>query len=180
LQFADALFAADLILFVAQLAALVLFFLFARHAMASIPNEGGALSFIRGIVEPTAILLIVVIGQSLLWKVVNPFVSANGKTVYFGVVITLIAAVAFWLVFRAYQQAPHLVDGVQYLVAHFPKLKTEPCHLCNACGGKVAEDAKYCVHCGQKLEEAIKCLNCGQTLAPGQRYCPHCGKGVAA
>ena len=180
LEFAGGLLAADLILFVSRLTALGLFFLFARHAMAAIRDEGGTLSFIRGIVEPTAVLVIVVIGQGLLWQVIDPFVGVNGKTVYFGVVITLIVMAGIWLVFRAYQQAPELVDAAQYLTAHFPKLMPEQRNRCSACGEKLSLGAKFCSHCGHKIEEALKCLNCGEKLVPGQKYCQHCGKAVVA
>lgn len=180
LEFVGGLQAADLVLFVARLAALVFFFLFARHAMAAIPDEGGTLSFIRGIIEPTAVLAIVVIGQGLLWQVIDPFAGINGKTVYFGMAIALIVMVGIWLVLRAYRQAPDLVDAIQYLTTHFPRLAPELRNRCSACGGKIAKDAKFCSHCGQRIEEAIKCVNCGETLAQGQKYCQYCGKAVAA
>lgn len=178
LEIADVFLAADIVLFISRLAALILFYLFARHAAAAIPDHGGTLSFIRSIVEPATILFIVVLCQGLFWQVIEPFVGGIGRTVYFGIVISLIVAVGIWLILCAYHQAPNLVDAVQYLSVRFSKLIPARFKHCNTCGGKLPPHAKFCSHCGHKQEEVLQCHSCGQTLKPGQKYCQHCGKAV--
>ncbi|MGR9114272.1 MAG: zinc ribbon domain-containing protein [Gammaproteobacteria bacterium] len=178
LEFVGVLLAADLILFVSRAAALVFFFLFARHALAAIPEHSGILSFFKGIAEPAAVLIIVIIGQDLLWQVIEPFVGGSGKTVYFGGVIALIVSVGVWLVFCAYRQAAELLDSVQYVTEQFLKLMSAQKNLCSSCGGKLTKDAKFCSHCGHKVEATTACLNCGQSLEEGQKYCQNCGKAV--
>lgn len=180
LQFGGVLLASELILFTAHVAALALFFLFARHVVAAIPDRGGTLSFIRGIVEPVAVLMILVIAQGLLWQVIDPFVGRGGKTVYFGVAITLIVMVGAWLIVSAYQQAFNLVDAAEYLIARFPQFVPRQRYSCSACGEKVSKDAKFCSQCGHKIEEAVNCQFCGQTLKPDQKFCQNCGKPLVA
>ena len=178
LEFAGVFLAADIVLFISRLAALILLYLFARHAAAVIPDQGGTLSFIRHIIEPVTILFIVVLNQGLFWQGIKPFVGDVGRAIYFGTVITLIVAVSIWLILRAYQQAQNLVDAVQYLGAHFPKLMPAKFKQCSACRGSLPHNAKFCSHCGHKVEDAVKCHSCGQTLRPGQRFCQQCGKAV--
>ncbi|MGR9053781.1 MAG: zinc ribbon domain-containing protein [Gammaproteobacteria bacterium] len=178
LRFAGGLMADDLILFVARSAALVFFYLFARHAMAAIPDRGGALSFIRGIIEPLTILVIIVVGQGLVWKVIDPFVFKTGTTVYFSVAIALIIGAGVWLIYSAYLQAPYLVDAIQNLCTQFPKLTLGRSKLCPLCNQRQPENAQFCSQCGHEFSGPVKCGHCGEKLVPGQKYCQHCGSSV--
>jgi serine/threonine-protein kinase len=47
---------------------------------------------------------------------------------------------------------------------------------CKRCGGSVAGDDQFCMHCGTQLAETVRrCNNCGGHPAPGDRFCIFCG-----
>ncbi len=48
--------------------------------------------------------------------------------------------------------------------------------VCLSCGGKNAEDFKFCGHCGRALypEPRVQCSKCGARV-PGMRFCESCG-----
>ena len=45
-----------------------------------------------------------------------------------------------------------------------------------SCGGKSAEDFKFCGHCGRALypPPRVQCPKCGATV-PGMKFCQSCG-----
>lgn len=50
---------------------------------------------------------------------------------------------------------------------------------CQKCGGEISEGAKFCLHCGQKVEELtnnymVKCPKCGASVPKG-KFCLECG-----
>ena len=45
--------------------------------------------------------------------------------------------------------------------------------VCPACGQELVEGAKFCLNCGQKLSTA--CPGCGKELPGGAKFCPECG-----
>lgn len=50
--------------------------------------------------------------------------------------------------------------------------------VCAKCGAKLPKNAKFCLQCGEKVQEEhieqIVCPNCGKTVAKG-KFCPECG-----
>lgn len=48
--------------------------------------------------------------------------------------------------------------------------------VCLSCGGKNAEDFKFCGNCGRALYPPLRvqCPKCGLTV-PGMRFCESCG-----
>jgi rRNA maturation endonuclease Nob1 len=48
--------------------------------------------------------------------------------------------------------------------------------VCLNCGGKNAEDFKFCGHCGRTLypPPRVQCQKCGATV-PGMKFCESCG-----
>ena len=55
---------------------------------------------------------------------------------------------------------------------------------CPVCNAQIADQSKFCVHCGSKIEvekEAepaqaiVYCKSCGTQLKPGTKFCPKCG-----
>jgi rRNA maturation endonuclease Nob1 len=48
--------------------------------------------------------------------------------------------------------------------------------VCLSCGGKNAEESKFCGHCGRFLypPPQVQCLKCGATV-PGMKFCESCG-----
>ncbi|MBO7325960.1 MAG: zinc ribbon domain-containing protein [Clostridia bacterium] len=49
---------------------------------------------------------------------------------------------------------------------------------CGKCGAKLPQGAKFCLECGEKVEEktaeTIVCPTCGKTVVKG-KFCPECG-----
>ncbi|MBN2497719.1 MAG: DUF3320 domain-containing protein [Deltaproteobacteria bacterium] len=54
-----------------------------------------------------------------------------------------------------------------------PHLPAKP-GVCPRCERKVKEGAKFCPHCGYKLERPT-CPECRCSIAPNAKFCPHCG-----
>lgn len=48
---------------------------------------------------------------------------------------------------------------------------------CSNCGNPLAPDAKFCYHCGEKVElmSDVFCMNCGNKMPTGANFCPNCG-----
>jgi hypothetical protein len=152
LQLADTFNAAEVIWFLAKLAALIMFFLFARYLIEAIPNNGGTLSFVKGIAEPLTVLLIVIMGQALLWQLLVPFVDGVGRTVYYSAAIILIVCVSVWFVLSAYRNALYIVDAVKKIGETLSRFIPQQKIVCAQCHAEISTNANYCNQCGYKIE----------------------------
>ncbi|MBE5750054.1 MAG: SPFH domain-containing protein [Clostridiales bacterium] len=47
--------------------------------------------------------------------------------------------------------------------------------VCPQCGASVPMDAKFCMSCGAKQNQAVFCPNCGRKNDTTARFCPDCG-----
>ncbi len=167
--------AAELVWFSAELSALVIFYFFARAIIAATPNNGNILSFLRTIAEPLTILIIVILGQELLWQLLEPFVRAPGKKVYFSVAIISILAISIWLIVRAYHSAFYLVAVSEKIAKHISQFMPHLDTTCTACGHKVKSNALFCSHCGVKITAQKNCPECSTELLANEKFCQHCG-----
>ncbi len=152
LQLADTFNAAEVIWFLAKLAALIMFFLFARYLIEAIPNNGGTLSFVKGIAEPLTVLLIVIMGQALLWQLLVPFVDGVGRTVYYSAAIILIVCVSVWFVLSAYRNALYIVDAVKKIGETLSRFIPQQKIVCAQCHAEISTNANYCNQCGHKIQ----------------------------
>ena len=152
LQLADTFKAAEVIWFLAKLAALIMFFLFARYLIEAIPNNGGTLSFVKGIAEPLTVLLIVIMGQALLWQLLVPFVDGIGRTVYYSAAIILIVCVSVWFVLSAYRNALYIVDAVKKIGETISRFIPQQKIVCAQCHAEISTNANYCNQCGHKIQ----------------------------
>lgn len=50
---------------------------------------------------------------------------------------------------------------------------------CPFCNQPIKEGAKFCVHCGKKLEESLSCPKCNAPLKPGAKFCTKCGTKIS-
>ncbi|MHC6202122.1 zinc ribbon domain-containing protein [Breznakiellaceae bacterium SP9] len=46
---------------------------------------------------------------------------------------------------------------------------------CKKCNAEIAENAKFCLECGEKVEREPACSGCGAKLVPNTKFCPECG-----
>ena len=46
---------------------------------------------------------------------------------------------------------------------------------CPSCHSEVAEDARFCAHCGESLVAGERCQKCDTPLAPDAKFCARCG-----
>lgn len=179
LEFADRLTAADIVLFITQAAALSFFYLSAIHAVTALPKTGDALFFFKAVALPITWLMIVVIGQNIVWQVIAPFIGSSEKTLYYAIVILLILLNSIWLVWVAFQNAPYLIDSLHHIkspIATMPNLLTS---ACSECGQLSARSAKFCRYCGHPKQKTTRCAGCHELLTPDQKFCHHCGLSVA-
>jgi len=175
LQLAGTYKAAEIVWFGAKLSALVMFYYFARSTISAIPNNGSILSFFRHVAEPLTILVIVIIGQELLWQLLEPFVQTTGKKIYFSLAILLIVIISIWLVLRAYQSALYLFDTGKKIADYLSRFKPNLNKICMACGSLVRSNAVFCSHCGLRIAEQTSCSECGEVLLANEQFCRHCG-----
>lgn len=47
--------------------------------------------------------------------------------------------------------------------------------VCPSCNSQIPQGAKFCMTCGQKIEQAMFCPQCGSKCAPGSKFCMNCG-----
>ena len=170
--------AAAIVWFSAKLSALIMFYFFSRSTIAAIPNAGSILSFFRNIAEPLTILLIVIVGQELLWQLLEPFVQGAGKKIYFSLAIILIVTISIWLVLRAYQSALYLFEASQNITKYLSRFISNSTKTCIACGTKIKNNAIFCSNCGLKIAEKTSCSECGEVLFSNEKFCRHCGAEV--
>ena len=175
LELANTFKAAEMIWFLARLSALLVFYFFTRYLIDAIPSNGGALSFVKGIAEPLAALLIVIAVQALFWELLTPFVNAIGRTVYHSSAIILIVCASVWLVLRAYRYSAYLVDTVNNLSETLSRLIPQQKQVCAQCHTEIAAKAHFCSQCGHKTREPRCCTECGEAILEGQKYCQNCG-----
>lgn len=170
--------AANAVWFVAEISSLCVFYFFARYAIASLPNKGGFTHFLRGIASPLALLIMVILLQDLVWQLLAPFVSNTGKTVYFGISILLISAVAVWLVLMAYQHSDQLASSVGRFGDTLSKAVQPRKMICGNCHAEVSSKARFCDKCGHKMPESHYCPECGVTVSDDQNFCRDCGANL--
>ncbi len=51
---------------------------------------------------------------------------------------------------------------------------------CPKCNEPLRPNAKFCTHCGEKIEVAAGCPQCGALLKPGAKFCTKCGYKLTA
>ncbi|MCK5190948.1 MAG: zinc-ribbon domain-containing protein, partial [Methylococcales bacterium] len=175
LQIADTFTAAEIIWFLAKLTSLVVFFLFARFLIEAIPNNGGALSFVKGVAEPLTVLLIAIMGQALLWQMLAPFVDTVGRTVYNSTVIILIVCVSVWFVLRAYRHSLYIVNALKKVSGILSRYIPQQQIICDHCHAEISTNATFCSQCGHKIQKSLCCPECGERISEDQSNCQNCG-----
>ena len=50
---------------------------------------------------------------------------------------------------------------------------------CPFCNEEIKQGAKFCVHCGKKLEQTNNCPQCNAPLKEGAKFCTKCGTRIS-
>lgn len=175
LQVTDSFNAAEIIWFLAKLSALVVFFLFARALNKTITDRGGFLSFIKGIADPLTVLVIIIMGQALLWELLDPFLRSSGEMIYQSIAIVLIVCASIWLIYKAYQNALFLMDVVNDIKCFLSRVAPQKNTSCEACQATISAKASFCDQCGHQTKVVLNCSECGGKVSEDQLFCQDCG-----
>lgn len=46
---------------------------------------------------------------------------------------------------------------------------------CGKCASKIPTGSKFCLECGDKVQDALFCANCGEKVPPNSKFCLKCG-----
>jgi len=47
--------------------------------------------------------------------------------------------------------------------------------ICGKCQSKIPTGSKFCLECGEKVNDILFCTNCGESLPPNAKFCLKCG-----
>ena len=48
--------------------------------------------------------------------------------------------------------------------------------VCSKCNAEVPTGSRFCLQCGQKVNDVIHCVDCGEKIIANAKFCPSCGK----
>lgn len=54
-------------------------------------------------------------------------------------------------------------------------LPTKNTITCRKCNSQIPEGSKFCLQCGEKVDESLFCPNCGEKLPQNAKFCLGCG-----
>lgn len=175
LELAHTFNAGEVIWFFAKLSSLVVFIFFALFFIEAIPNNGGILSFIRGVAAPLNVLLIVIMGQALLWQMLLPFVDEVGRTIYNSAAIILIVCVSIWFVLRAYRYSLYIINALREVCCILSRFIPQQQVICDQCNAEIPTNSTFCSQCGYRMQKSLCCPECGDKVLDDQNNCQNCG-----
>jgi len=50
---------------------------------------------------------------------------------------------------------------------------------CSNCNAQIPAGSKFCLQCGQPVNQALCCMNCGEKLPPNAKFCQKCGTKIS-
>ncbi|MFZ3131126.1 MAG: zinc ribbon domain-containing protein [Desulfosporosinus sp.] len=50
--------------------------------------------------------------------------------------------------------------------------------ICGKCNSSIPAGSKFCLQCGEKVNDILFCLNCGEKLPSGAKFCLKCGAKI--
>ncbi len=175
LKLVDKFRAADITWFIAQFGALTVFYYCAKSFKEALPNNAEGHAFLKGIILPVAILIILIIGQALFWQLLEPFVSKLEKNIYFSLAILAMLAITVWLIFSIYRNSVVIVNLACRGMAFFSRFIPSKVITCQSCNAIIDADVSFCNQCGNKVKEILSCKECGAKLSKNQKFCQDCG-----
>ena len=61
---------------------------------------------------------------------------------------------------------------------HNQPLANQNSMTCSKCNSKVPKGSKFCLQCGEKVNDVLFCMSCGEKLPQSAKFCLKCGKGI--
>ncbi|XSG83742.1 MAG: zinc ribbon domain-containing protein [Methylohalobius sp. ZOD2] len=156
---------AEAVLYLTQFALLILFFILGRQIGAALPENGKTCSFLRAILTPLVVLIILGLGQETLLNLTSPYLSVTGERLLIVAFWLAILVSAGWLIWLCYTHASKLVAGIIALVDKLRHWRRQ-IRTCPACGAHLKEDFPYCPYCGAPLQTGHSELPPGTTREP--------------
>ncbi len=105
--------ASDVAQFLGYGGALLMFWLFGRHATLHFPEEWKRFSPFREMILPATTLIVVTAGYGVLLLVCGPFLGKTGKTIYNWLFVAGIVAAAVWLVATWFLKSAPLLGSLE-------------------------------------------------------------------
>ena len=50
--------------------------------------------------------------------------------------------------------------------------------MCSKCNSQMPAGSKFCLQCGEKVNDVLFCMDCGEKLPPNAKFCLKCGKKI--
>jgi hypothetical protein len=146
---ATKLSAADLVGFIGYGGALLLFWIVGKRTALHLDKSPAAVAFLRPVVMPTVMLIVLSIGYYVVLLVAGPFLGKSGQALYDWIFIVGLIAASFWLTMSWLQYSAPLLESAAKPVTLIPQIS------CPRCNALLINAAKYCGECGARLPRAI-------------------------
>jgi len=130
---------------------------------------------LKGILIPLITLIIIIIGQSLFWQLIDPFVGKLEQNIYFSIAIVAILVITIWLIFSIYKNSFVIVNLMGECMTFFCRFIPSKVITCPSCNAIIDTDASFCNQCGNKIKRSLNCKECGAKVSKNQKFCQDCG-----
>lgn len=145
---ATKLSAADLVGFIGYAGALSLFWTVGKRTAIQLDNYPVTFAFLRPVVMPTVMLVILSIGYYVALLLAGPFLGRSAQIAYDWIFIVGLVAASFWLTLSWLRYSVPLLESAGKLTAPIPQIS------CPRCNALLINAAKYCGECGARLPRA--------------------------
>lgn len=71
--------------------------------------------------------------------------------------------------------------GNQYNNTPMPNetLANQNSMICHKCNSEIPVGSKFCLQCGERVNDALFCLQCGEKLPSNAKFCHKCGYKIS-
>ncbi|HZP91492.1 MAG TPA: zinc ribbon domain-containing protein [Burkholderiales bacterium] len=143
--------AAHIVRFLGYGAALAVLWLLAQRAALALGRQGGRWSFLRHLVLPLAMLIVVASAHSVILLVLRPMMDTALRNTYNWLFIAGIIAAAAWLIIALFNQSSPLAEAFTSAAQRLGSGGKS--RVCTQCGTRAEPSAKFCSACGAKLAD---------------------------
>jgi hypothetical protein len=137
--------ASDVVSFMGYGGALILFWLVGGRASAQIKKEEKLFAFLRPVVMPVILLIILLIGYTVVLLVLGPFLNKTGTTFYDWSFIVGIVGASLWLALAWIRRSLPLLESL----ARTKRITSDI--SCLRCKAHLINAGRFCSECGSLL-----------------------------